>query len=156
MTILSFINIKFFRLNLVGLTSLPNGKFVLSMMLTILSSTSHAAEYQTIEKNKMLNAFDQFVVSETAAKNCLLPSQEEFSKFDANFDVVSNFAFLEMSQQFPYIQQQKISETLALKARALSLRTEHKIKARGCQDPAIQAILQRYQMQARWEPAIGF
>lgn len=128
----------------------------LLLILSLIGTLLIAQMAHSNQKNDIIAMFDQFVISDTAAKQCITPSQELFSQFVTNFDVVSNFAFRELIKKHPNITKEKISKTMALKARSLILTTKHMVRIRGCTDPDIQSIVARYHLHAKWEPVQSF
>ncbi|MCL7744006.1 hypothetical protein LV476_03440 [Guyparkeria hydrothermalis] len=120
----------------------------LLLLIILISAPLHAAD----EGPGILQIFDQFVVSNTAAAECAEVDADTLAHFMANFRVVTSYTVRELRKQYPERSMEEIERAVPRKIQALTERMESVITERGCSDPNVQMVLKRFYMQARWDP----
>ena len=96
--------------------------------------------------------FNQFAISAAAANQCSKPSQDTISHFDANFRLVAMATSKEIAKQHPEADQKQIAEAMKQQSSILKKKVFDMVKEKGCQDPTVADLVQRFDMQAKWDP----
>lgn len=100
----------------------------------------------------ILKIFDQFVISSAAASRCVKPDSETLNHFLANFQMVSIYASLELKKQYPKYTKDQIAGAMKRKSEFITQKMFEQIREKGCDDPAIQEVIKRFSVQAKWQP----
>ena len=96
--------------------------------------------------------FNQFAISAAAANKCSNPSQDTISHFNANFRLVAMATSKEIAKQHPDADQKQISEAMKQQSSILTKKVFDMVAEKGCKDPAVAGLVQRFDMQAKWDP----
>ena len=96
--------------------------------------------------------FNQFAISAAAANKCSKPSQDTISHFNANFRLVAMATSKEIAKQHPEADQKQIAEAMKKQSSVLTKEVFDMVEEKGCTDPAVADLVQRFDMQAKWDP----
>ena len=96
--------------------------------------------------------FNQFAISAAAANKCSKPSQDTISHFNANFRLVAMATSKEIAKQHPDADQKQIADAMKQQSSILRKKVFDMVEEKGCKDPAIAGLVQRFDMQAKWDP----
>ena len=100
------------------------------------------------EKPDIVQIMGQFVQASYAASRCIKPDQETLSRFLSNYKIVSVRTNEELKKRNPGQSDQQIVEGLKQRTSAVEKAIEDVIKTKGCEDPRIQDLLKRFEIQA--------
>jgi hypothetical protein len=118
---------------------------IITLCATVLFSTPAIAQ----DKLDILQVFDQFLLANHAASKCIKPDAETLGKFLGNFQVVTIRAAEEIRKRNKNpITNQDAQEIMKSRSDSQNQRVTKIIKSSGCNDPRIQDILKRFQIQA--------
>lgn len=118
------------------------------IFLCFLSLTFSYA--QATERIGILKIYDQFIVSSAAAGQCIEISDEAATHFLANFQMVSIHASQELARQYPEHTELQIAKAMERKRDLLTSKVIELVRNRGCDDPDIQEVIRRFEVQAKW------
>lgn len=90
----------------------------------------------------------QFVLASYAASRCSKPTPETLSKHMFNFGMVTMRASQELARRYPESSQQQIAERLRANFQRTEKVIDAIIRSKGCDDPRIQDLLKRFEIQA--------
>ena len=120
-------------------------KAIITLCATVLFSTQAIAQ----DKLDILQIFDQFLLANHAASKCIKPDAETLGKFLGNFQVVTIRAAEEIRKRNKSpISNQDVQEIMKSRRDSQNQRVEELIQSNGCNDPRIQDLLKRFQIQA--------
>ncbi len=110
----------------------------------LASSTSSLAQ----TKLDIVEIMRQFILAEHAAKQCLRPDQQTLARFEANRRIVTVRATEEMLKRKPGATARQVAEWYARSTAPVLVHMDEIIRSKGCDDPRIQDLLKRFEIQA--------
>ena len=110
----------------------------------LASSTSSLAQ----TKLDIVEIMRQFILAEYAAKQCLRPDQQTLARFEANRRIVTVRATEEMLKRKPGATARQVAEWYARSTAPVLVHMDEIIRSKGCDDPRIQDLLKRFEIQA--------
>lgn len=110
----------------------------------LASSTSSLAQ----TKLDIVEIMRQFILAEHAAKQCLRPDQQTLARFEANRQIVTVRATEEMLKRKPGATARQVAEWYARSTAPVLVHMDEIIRSKGCDDPRIQDLLKRFEIQA--------
>ena len=110
----------------------------------LASSTSSLAQ----TKLDIVEIMRQFILAEYAVKQCLRPDQQTLARFEANRRIVTVRATEEMLKRKPGATARQVAEWFARSAAPVLVHMDEIIRSKGCDDPRIQDLLKRFEIQA--------
>ena len=110
----------------------------------LASSTSSLAQ----TKLDIVEIMRQFILAEHAAKQCLRPDQQTLARFEANRRIVTVRATEEMLKRKPGATARQVAEWYARSTTPVLVHMDEIIRSKGCDDPRIQDLLKRFEIQA--------
>ena len=119
----------------------------LAVLLILLFSAEVSAE-----KDDILKIYEHFTLSSAAAGKCINPKKEELTSFFENYQMVSVSALIELRNRKPDISNEKAQEILRVGGEKLTKAVYEVIEEEGCESSKIQALINRFHMQAEWKP----
>lgn len=111
--------------------------------LTFLISPLAAAQHLDI-----VQIMGQFVQAGYATSRCAKPDQRTLSNYLANFRLVTFHAMEELKKRNPSQTEQEIADRLKQRTGAVEKVIDETIRTNGCNDPRIQDLLKRFEIQA--------
>lgn len=121
---------------------------ILSVSLLLVTANIAYAEEKTPD---ILQIFDQFASSNAAASKCTKPSKETLTKYQANYLMVSLFTSQKLAEKYPKYTKEQISKAMKRKSDFISDKVFKIVKEKGCNDPSIQQLTKRFNLQAKWK-----
>ncbi len=118
-------------------------KYLITFLITTISSIADAQQRPDI-----VQIMGQFVQSSYAASRCIKPDQKTLSNFLFNYKIVSVRAGEELKKRNPAQTHQQIADGLKMRTRAVENAIDSIISENGCDDPRIQDLLKRFEIQA--------
>lgn len=119
-----------------------NGMLATLLALFCAAASAAADELDIVEINR------QFVLASYAASRCTTPVPEKLAKHMFNFRIVTRRASQELARRYPESSQQQIAERLLENFQRSEKVIDAIIQNKGCDDPRIQDLLNRFEMQA--------
>ncbi|MDD4910952.1 MAG: hypothetical protein PHP57_01525 [Sideroxydans sp.] len=119
-------------------------KAIFTLCAAILFSAPAIAE----DKLDILQIFDQFLLANHAASKCIKPDAETLGKFLGNFQIVTIRAAEEIQKRNPNSTNQDAQKIIKSRSDSQNQRVTEIVQSSGCNDPRIQDLLKRFQMQA--------
>lgn len=119
-------------------------KAIITLYATLLFSGPAIAQ----DKLDILQVFDQFLLANHAASKCIKPDAETLGKFLGNFQIVIIRATEEVRKRNPNATKQEAQRIMKDRSDSQNQRVAEIIQSNGCNDPRIQDLLKRFQMQA--------
>jgi len=107
------------------------------------------------QKLDIVQIMEQFIQASYAASRCIKPDQETLSRFFFNFNIVSVRAGEELKKRNPGQSDQQIVEGLKQLTGAVEKAIDSVIREKGCDDPRIQDLLKRFEIQANLKLRAG-
>lgn len=124
----------------------------LALAIVVVASSTVAAAQDTNKKPYIFDIYDQFVISNAAAKACSPPDAQSKARHDANFvTVTTHVRHTLMSDRYKK-SPTDIDKFLAGRRMLLDKNVSEKISQIGCNNPDVQTITRRYQAQVNWQP----
>lgn len=120
--------------------------FVKTLVLFFAVTTPPLAVAE--QKLDIVQIMGQFVQASYAASRCIKPDQETLSRFLFNYKVVSVRASEELKKRNPGQSDQQIVKGLKQGTSAVEKAIDGVINSKGCEDPRIQDLLKRFEIQA--------
>jgi len=130
----------------------PRLPILLVPALFLFAGTAAAAPDKVAQPD-IRALFNQFAISAAAANKCSKPSQDTISHFNANFRLVAMATSKEIAKQHPDADQKQIAEAMKQQSSILRKKVFDMVEEKGCKDPAIAGLVQRFDMQAKWDPS---
>lgn len=118
-------------------------------LLALLLASSSAASADDLG---ILEIYEQFTLVSAAAGKCLEPDEEELTSFLANYQMVSVFADRELKKRKRDLTDEEARRILEAGGLKLTEMVYDEIEEEGCESPKIQDLLERFHMQAEWQP----
>ena len=124
------------------------------LVLTIVSiaSSNIAAAQDTSAKPYIFDIYDQFVISNAAAKACSPPDAQSKARHDANFATVTTHVRNTLMSVRYKKSPAEINQLLAVLIALLVREVSEKIAKIGCNNADVQTITRRYNAQVNWQP----
>lgn len=119
-------------------------KKIITLCATILFSAPAIAE----DKLDILQVFDQFLLANHAASKCIKPDAETLGKFLGNFQIVTIRAAEEIRKRNPNSTNMDAQKIMKSRSDSQNQRVTEILQSSGCNDPRIQDLLKRFQIQA--------
>ncbi len=90
----------------------------------------------------------QFVQVSYASSRCAKPDQEKLANFLKNFNIVYTRGTEELKKRNPTKSEHQVLQGLKQSVAAVEKAIDEVIRDKGCNDPRIQDLVQRFDMQA--------
>jgi len=119
---------------------------ILAVLAAILGSSAVADDGPGI-----LKIFDQFVVSSAAASKCAQPDKDTLTNFLANYQMVYLYTAQELEKQYPQRTKEQIADAMNRKLQAITDSIFTLVAEKGCADPEVQQVVNRFFAQAKWK-----
>ena len=129
----------------------PRLSLSLIPVLFLIAGNAGAAPAKPAQPD-VRSLFNQFAISAAAARQCSKPSKEAIDHFNANYRLVAVATSREIAKRHPDMNQQQIADAMKKQADILSQRVANAIKEKGCKDPEVTALVQRFDAEAKWDP----
>lgn len=122
----------------------------LSVFRILLAGALLASSTSSLAQNKLdiVEIMRQFILAEHAAKQCLRPDQQTLARFEANRRIVTVRATEEMLKRKPGATARQVAEWYARSTAPVLVHMDEIIRSKGCDDPRIQDLLKRFEIQA--------
>ena len=122
----------------------------LSVFRILLAGALLASSTSSLAQNKLdiVEIMRQFILAEYAAKQCLRPDQQTLARFEANRRIVTVRATEEMLKRKPGATARQVAEWYARSTAPVLVHMDEIIRSKGCDDPRIQDLLKRFEIQA--------
>lgn len=114
------------------------------LVLALVAPQLGAAE----QRLDIVQVLGQFVQASYAASRCSKPDQATLANFLTNLRIVTVRAVEELKKRNPSRTDNEIVEELKLRTSAVESAIDRVIQENGCNDPRIQDLLRRFEMQA--------
>jgi hypothetical protein len=124
---------------------------ILFLPFFLLTGTADAAPTKATHPDAR-SLFNDFTISAAAANQCSKPSQDTINHFNANYRLVAMATSKELAKQHPDMNQKQIAEAMKKQSAVLSKKVSDAVKEKGCKDPAVAGLVQRFDLQAKWDP----
>ena len=127
---------------------------MLATALAIVASafSAGAAAEEAKKKPYIFDIYDQFVISNAAARVCSPPDAQSKTRHDANFSIVSTQVRRVLLSDSYKKSPAEIDKLLNGRKVLLDKRVSEKIAQIGCNNADIQTITRRYKVQGIWQP----
>ena len=121
-----------------------------SVFRILLAGALLASSTSSLAQNKLdiVEIMRQFILAEYAAKQCLRPDQQTLARFEANRRIVTVRATEEMLKRKPGATARQVAEWYARSTAPVLVHMDEIIRSKGCDDPRIQDLLKRFEIQA--------
>jgi hypothetical protein len=100
------------------------------------------------QKLDIVQIMGQFVQGEYAARKCSKPDEKTLAKFNSNFSAVIIRATEEMQKRKPGATVEQITDLFGKASAAVAKQIDDVLQTGGCNDPRIQDLLKRFEIQA--------
>ena len=122
----------------------------LSVFRILLAGALLASSTSSLAQNKLdiVEIMRQFILAEHAAKQCLRPDQQTLARCEANRRIVTVRATEEMLKRKPGATARQVAEWYARSTAPVLVHMDEIIRSKGCDDPRIQDLLKRFEIQA--------
>jgi len=107
---------------------------------------------EAAERIGILKIFDQFIISNAAASQCIEIDDETATHFLSNFQMVTIHASQELAKQFPDFTEAQIAKSMERKSNLVTEKVIELVQIKGCNDPDIREVIRRFEVQAKWKP----
>lgn len=125
---------------------------LLALAIAAIASCSVVAAQDGSRKPYIFDIYDQFVISNAAARACAPPDARSRARHDANFaTVIAQVRRTLLSDRYRK-SAAEIDKLLAGRRTLLDKEVSGKIAQTGCNDTDVQTITRRYKAQVDWEP----
>ncbi|QDH69918.1 hypothetical protein [Marilutibacter alkalisoli] len=124
----------------------------LTLALVATASSIVAAAQDTGKKPYIFDMYDQFVISNAAAKACSPPDTQSKARHDANFATVTTHVRRILMSDHYKKSPAEIDKLLAGRKVLLDKEVSEKIAQIGCNNTDVQTITRRYKAQVDWQP----
>jgi len=113
----------------------------------LVGSSAYAEDGIPISK-----IFDQFVISSAAASKCIEPKENVLNDFLVNFQIVTTYTHQHIAKKYPNFTKEKIADVIKKRNNAITQKVFSHVQEKGCKDPGIKQIVDRFYVQAKWHP----
>jgi hypothetical protein len=120
---------------------------IIQKCLLVLGFAMAASPSGAQQKLDIIQIMGQFVQSEYAAQKCSKPDERTLAKFNSNFRVVTIRATEEMQKRKPGATVEQITDVFGKASAAVVKQIDDVLKIGGCNDPRIQDLLKRFEIQ---------
>ncbi len=119
-----------------------------SMNIAIAALTFLTSPLAAAQQLDIVQIMGQFVQAGYATSRCAKPDQRTLSNYLANFRLVTFHAMEELKNRNPSQTEQEIADRLKQRTGAVEKVIDETIRTNGCNDPRIQDLLKRFEIQA--------
>lgn len=119
-----------------------------SMNIAIAALTFLISPLAAAQQLDIVQIMGQFVQAGYATSRCAKPDQRTLSNYLANFRLVTFHAMEELKKRNPSQTEQEIADRLKQRTGAVEKVIDETIRTNGCNDPRIQDLLKRFEIQA--------
>jgi hypothetical protein len=105
----------------------------------------HAVSQKNLD---IVQIMEQFVQASYAASRCIKPDEKMLSDFLLNFKMVTVRAAEELQKRNPGKSEQQVLQSMKRDTSAVEEAIDGAMRENGCNDPRIQNLLKRFEMQA--------
>jgi hypothetical protein len=116
--------------------------------IAVAALTFSIPSLATAQQLDIVQIMGQFVQAGYATSRCAKPDQRTLSNYLANFKLVTFRAMEELKKRNPSQTEQEIADGLKQRTGAVEKAIDETIRTNGCNDPRIQDLLKRFEMQA--------
>lgn len=119
-----------------------------SMNIAIAALTFLISPLAAAQQLDIVQIMGQFVQAGYATSRCAKPDQRTLANYLANFRLVTFHAMEELKKRNPSQTEQEIADRLKQRTGAVEKVIDETIRTNGCNDPRIQDLLKRFEIQA--------
>ena len=121
--------------------------------IIVVALSSATASAQDAGKNPYIfDIYDQFVISNAAAKACSPPDRQSEARHDANFATVTTHVRRTLMSDRYKKSSVEIDKFLSGRRAILDKEVSDKVSQLGCNNTDVQTITRRYNAQVNWQP----
>lgn len=124
-----------------------NRSTVVTVLILLVSSFSVTAKEMDIFK-----IFNQFTAVSAASGKCIKPSSEDLTSFLANYQMVSTLMYKKIKSRKPKWPDEKVNKFIENGSNKITIKIHNLINSEGCDSPKVQALTNRFYVQAKWKP----
>ena len=124
----------------------------LILIIFFASSSATASAQDADKKPYIFDIYDQFVISNAAAKACSPPDRQSEARHDANFATVTTHVRRTLMSDRYKKSPAEIDKLLSGRRAILDKEVSDKISQLGCNNTDVQTITRRYNAQVNWQP----
>jgi len=106
----------------------------------------------TAKELDIFKIFNQFTAVSAASGKCIEPSSEELTSFLANYQMVTTLMHQKIKSRKPEWSDDKVSQFIEKGSNKITVKIKGLINSEGCDSPKIQALTNRFYVQAKWKP----
>jgi hypothetical protein len=119
-----------------------------SMNIAIAALAFLISPLAAAQQLDIVQIMGQFVQAGYATSRCAKPDQRTLSNYLANFRLVTFHAMEELKKRNPSQTEQEIADRLKQRTGVVEKVIDETIRTNGCNDPRIQDLLKRFEIQA--------